>query len=102
MITPLSPGPPPTSSEPQFNHFRAFFSAQRQVPGFQRGGDGVAPGHGTARVSPSIHRDLDIVHEQRRRGSEAAEASWSEALTHQIPLHFSIGSEPLSRPRGPP
>ena len=37
--------------------------AQRQVPGFQGGGDGVAQGHGAARVSPGVHGDLDVVHD---------------------------------------
>ena len=36
--------------------------AQRQVTGFQGGGDGVAQGHGAARVSPGVDGDLDVVH----------------------------------------
>ena len=37
-------------------------AAQRQVAGFQGGGDGVAQGHGPARVSPGVDGDLDVVH----------------------------------------
>ena len=36
--------------------------AQRQVTGFQGSGDGVAQGHGAARVSPGVDGDLDVVH----------------------------------------
>jgi hypothetical protein len=36
-------------------------AAQRQVAGFQGGGDGIAQGHGTARISPGVDGDLDVV-----------------------------------------
>ncbi len=64
-MRPVSPGPPPTRAtdpvEPVVRAGCRAVPAQRQVAGFQGGGDGVAQGHGAARVSPGVHRDLDVV-----------------------------------------
>ena len=58
-MSPVSPGPPPTRATLPAVGPPA---AQRKVAGFQCGGDGVAQGHGAARVSPGVHGDLHVVH----------------------------------------
>ena len=63
VMSPVSPGPPPTrATVPAVAPGRQPVPAQRQVSGFQGGGDGVAQGHGAARVSPGVDGDLDVVH----------------------------------------
>ena len=60
VISPGSPGPPPTSVDPS-GCVHAAVPAGRQVAGFQRRRDRVAQGAGPGGVVPAVHRDRHAV-----------------------------------------